>query len=410
MGIMPERTATLRPVAVGVLIAVGMAAAGLSCSEDPTPENSLVAALPLAQFVFHDTTVSAAGDSSFRQYTPMNSDINLLGTYNGYTAYLPLEFYPSYFPTRDTATVLSAKLMLHAASWFGDSTAPFAFTVYRVLRAWDPSSLQWDSLQMSLYDPSTVYGTYSGTVGPDTETIVVNLDTGMVHQWLESNTSTTTTKYGIILIPAPQTNVVRGFYAFDVADSLVPSLEIIARNPSATAPDTSTYTNGQDTFAGNIDNLLSTPTLLYVQSGVPYRSMLKFDVSFLPRGAIVNKAEMLLHRDASTSHATRFTTDTAVAAHVLVSGSDFTQFQVIDVSMGRRASGTSDLFSFDLRHAVQYWIALPNYGILLTGPRAIDGLGLDGENTTFDLTTFFSTRADSTLRPRLRILYSVETK
>ncbi len=407
---MRDRTDPVRWTAVGLLIAVGVAAGGLSCSEEPTPENSLVAALPLEQFAFRDTTVGATGDSTFRQYTPMNGDINLIGKYNGYTAYLPLEFYPSYFPTRDTATVLSATLRLHAASWFGDSTAPFAFNVYRILRAWDPATLQWDSLQMSLYDPSTLVGTYSGTVGPDTQTVVVALDTGMVHQWLESNTSATTTKYGILLIPAGQTNVVRGFYAFGVADSIAPSLQIIAQNPSAAAPDTATYLNGQDTFAGNIDNLVTTPSLLYVQSGVPYRGLLKFDVSFLPRGAIVNKAELQLHRDPATSHATRFTTDTAVAAHVLLSGSDFTQFQTIDVSMGRRTAGTSDLFSFDLRHAVQYWIAAPNYGILLAGPRGVDGAGLDGEHTTFDLTTFFSTHADSTLRPRLRILYSVETK
>ncbi|MCK5572073.1 MAG: DNRLRE domain-containing protein, partial [Bacteroidetes bacterium] len=204
--------------------------------------------------------------------------------------------------------------------------------------------------------------------------------------------------------PSMTTNIVRGFDSFEAfPDSILPFLEIISVNGAGTVRDTSTYNLGVDTFVGNIDNLNTDPGLLHAQSGVVYRSTLHFDVSFIPRGAIINKADMLLSLDPGTTLLTKFTADTVVSSHVILDAADNSVYEPDRPSAyGRPKEGTSTVFSFSVPHAVQFWLMGNNYGILLrptTGP----------ETATFDLYTFSShTAADSSQRPRMQILYSTE--
>ena len=385
-----------------VCLTLGLALNG--CSDEPTQANSLVAALPFSELVVRDTTISATAGLSFRQYTVMDGRVNLIGRYGGYTAYTLIEFYPSYFASRDTALVYSAKLTLTVVTSLGSAGAPFGFNVYRLDRSWSETSFTWDSLQSGLYDPSVIRGSFTSVAaGPDTQQIVVNLDTAMVRDWLATPTSTTATKYGIILVPTPSTNIVLGIHEFATdSASYYPSLQIIAGNTSGTARDTMVpYNQGIDTFVGNIDNLAADPTLLYMQAGVAYRSALTFDVSFIPKGSIVNSAELLLDRKPGTSMLTRFTADTVLSPHVLLSGTDNSVFESeLTSAYGRRKAGTPYTFSLDMRHAVQSWVRGPNYGVLL---RQTSGY----EYSCFDLLTFYGPlAADPAARPRLKVIYS----
>jgi hypothetical protein len=381
-------------VALALLIA--------ACSEDPTEENALTAALPLEEVEVHDTTILAASTTSFKQSIPMNGKLNLLGASDGYTALLPLAFFSAAFPVRDSVLVESATLTLKAVTWTGDSTAPFGFTVHRILRNWSQTEITWDSVQSGFYDPVNVYGTYEAGAAPDTHNVVVDLDTALVRAWLQPSTDTTTTKFGIILIPTATTNIVRGFEGFEsFPDSVLPRLEIIAVNVAGTTRDTSSFNLGVDTFVGNIENLNTDPGLVYAQAGVVYRTTVHFDVSFVPRGAIINRAEMQLVRDPLTTRLTKFTSDTVVSPHVILSASDNTVFEIDRSSaFGRRKEGTSNVFAFSVPQAVQFWIQGTNYGLLLktvTGP----------ETGTFELYTFFShAAADSATLPRMQILYT----
>lgn len=378
----------------------------LGCSDDPSVLNSVGTQMLLTKIVVKTDTLGASTSSTLKQYVPMNGRTNLLGRSGGYSAYMLVHFYPSYLPQRDTVLVLSASLGLRGVGWFGDSSAAFSFNAYETSRSWGQSTFTWDSLA-GLYnsDPGSLRGSYSGTIAQDTEWVSMNLDTAMVRRWLQPITHTD--NYGIILIPTPNANVVRSFHEFQFGsnDSLYPKLTVIARNLAGTVTDTAVYKVGQDTFVGNIDNLNSNPELVYAQAGVSYRSTMKFDVSSIPRGAIINQAQLTLVYDHASSRLNRFTADTAVAAHTLLDAADYTKFELQGTRSTVDSLTSTGKFRFDIRRQVQYWIrnASTNHGLLLRPANA-------NEFSSFDLLTFFNQSAqDTTKRPRLIVKYAVES-
>jgi hypothetical protein len=394
-----------RARALAALAAVALSAFALTgCSEEPTALNTLVASLPLADMVVYDTTLVPTGATTYRQYAPMDGRVNLVGRTGGYTALSAISFYPSLFPIRDTAQVYAATLRLHCVSWFGDPNAQLSLNVYAITRGWNQSTLTWDTLQSAFYNPSVVRGTYAGSGGPDTQYVNINLDTAMVRQWLRSTTSTTDTRFGIVLEPTPSCGIVRGFSEFDMdSTQFRPTLTIIAGSATGPARDTSVYYQGIDTWAGNIDNLATNPQLLYVQAGVDYRSTMTFDVSSIPRGSIINSARLELQRDPTTSHISGFTGDTSFTLLTALSATDLT-FLDGSSTVGRLKAGSANTFSVDMRRSVQLWLQIPNYGVVLKpSPYA--------ENASLDLLTFYTQQAtNALLRPQLRITYSVARK
>ncbi len=370
----------------------------LGCSDEPTLENSLTAPVPFAVYVFRDTTIPAIGDTTGRFGIPMNSTYNLVGRDGAYSAHLLMGFYGNLFPQRDTIQVVSAIVRLRGATFSGDSSGTYGFTAHRIERGWSANTFTADSLTSGFYDPGIIRGRFSGTVGPDTQQISFDLDTAMVREWFSS--SSTSNKYGFILVPTPESRLIRGFVSFetDSAQNL-PTLEVIATNNSGSTRDTTKFNLGVDTFVGALDPFVPQPGLLYLQSGVVIRGALRFDVSFIPRGSTIHKAELLLQYDPATSRLNRFSGDTTLAAHVLQSETDLTKFAAASAP-ARRIPGTSTGYLADIRSAVQTWVKGPNYGILLR-------MGSSLEYSSLDLVTIRTRAAsDPAQRPSLRILYS----
>jgi hypothetical protein len=162
--------------------------------------------------------------------------------------------------------------------------------------------------------------------------------------------------------------------------------------------DTASFTSGYDTFFGNIDNLNSNSGLLYAQCGVDYRSTLTFDVSFIPKGAIVNRADLYLKRDPVTSRHTRFS-DSTFAVTASLSTTDRTQLDASYAS-GSRMADSANTFHVDARRPAQLWVHGLNYGLTIL-PSLVD------DRRSFDLLTFKSPAAPNTAdRPRMRITYT----
>lgn len=377
----------------------GLAASLLSCSDDATEENSIIVPdLPLPVVVIRDTIVYASTGSTFKQYGPMDGRHNLIGQEDGYTTMAAVAFYPSSFPLVDTIRIISARLHLHMYSWYGDNAGTLRFTAHKILRTWASYALRWDTVQASFYDPAVV-GTFSGTGGADTQTVSLSLDTSLVREWFSS--SAEANKFGVMLVPDAASRVVRGFHAFG-GDSTkwYPTLEVTAQNfLDASRETTLVFQSGVDTFVGNIDNLATSPDLLYIQSGVFYRSALNFDVSFISRGSTVLLAEMFLDRDPATSRLNTFSGDSSIAAHLIVAPGDPPVFMGIQ-SLGTRLDGTPYTYKMDMTANVQSWVHGPNYG-------AVIRRSTPGEFETLDLLTFHSPTAQpAAARPRLKITYS----
>jgi hypothetical protein len=373
-----------------------------ACSDDSTEQNALLTPhLPFVEFAVRETTITATGGYTFKQFVPMNGTINLVGRSGNYSASAVLAFYASYFPDRDTVNVLSATLYLHGASFFGDSTGQVGFDVYRLNRTWNQASITWDSVQSSFYDASVLRGSYTGRIGLDTEQVAVQLDTAMARQWMVTETATDYGyRYGFILVPNAASTVIRGFHSFESdSASWVPSLRLICQNVAGTVTDTTMYSLGVDTFVGNVDPLDVKPDRYYVQAGVVYRSVMNFDVSFLRQGTIVNSGILTMQRDPATSWLNRFALDTAVAIHIMGGPASTSAFSATSVQ-ARLVPGSSVMYTADVHSDVQAWIRGPNYGIMLR----TDGAR---EYQALDLVTIFNHAAAPALKPRLKLIYSV---
>ncbi len=405
---MMEGEKRVRKVLAALIIAGACAGVLPSCSEDPTEDNSLVASLPFTGFRTQDTILTAMSSRSERLPTGMDGVFNLIGQFENYRAYTAIQVYPSAFPARDTILVLSATLRLRAATWYGSANAPFAFTVHRIIHSWTSYTLTWDSVQTGFYEPLP-RGQFSVTSAPDSFDIVVDLDTSMVREWFATSSSTTNTKYGIVLVPDPSTtNCVRGVYGFGTGDTVdrSPLLTVIAGNTAGVPLDTTTYASGQDTFVGTDDHPGLDPSVLTIQAGVNFRSAISFDLSAIPRGSIVNRAEMILTKDDAGTRLSRFLPDTAISAHILYTDSSLTSaFSAEDAStFGRPSPGVPSTFTFDIRTAAQSWLRGPNYGVLLRFPT-------EQEYSTPELISFYgATTTDPARRPRLKILYSIPVR
>jgi hypothetical protein len=394
------RALTFALAAAGAILA----SAFTGCSDEPTAANAPIVALPLTNLAVHDTTIVATGSSTFRQRIATNSSVNLIGRSRNYTAIALIQFSPSYLPARDTALVFSANLTLRFETWFGDSAGQFSFNIYRVSIPWGESTVTWDTVQApGFYEQYTVRGSYSGGAGKDTQTVTIPLDTAMVRQWLATPTSTTYSNDGIILVPTAGCSIIRGFneYGYPTTDSTsyFPTVTIIAGSPSGNPVDTASYTIASDTWTGNIDNLATNPQLIYLQSGVNYRSALSFDVSLVPRGAVINSASLLLTGDPATTRVDRFASDSSFTLATALSPSDRTSVDVYAVTSVRQP-GTLLTYTIDMTRPVQIWNKQANYGVTLTPNVSYSAV-------SFELLTFFNEKAPPALRPRLKIKYSI---
>ncbi|HMK39883.1 MAG TPA: hypothetical protein VK569_11110 [Bacteroidota bacterium] len=400
---MSESTNRGRSPALVLATTCAVLAAALSgCSDEPTTANAPVVSLPLTTLLTRDTSIVAVGSSTYRQYIPTNGPVNLVGRSGNYTAMALIEF--TSLPARDTALVYSANLTLRFETWFGDSSGQFSFNIYRILIPWNQATATWDTVQApGWYEQYVARGSYSAGAAKDTQSVTIPLDTAMVRQWW-SPSSTTYSPWGLLLVPTSGCSMVRGFheygYTTDSASAgYYPSLQIIAGSPAGTPLDTATYSVSFDTWVGNVENLATNPQLIYIQSGVDYKSTLTFDVSFIPKGAVINSADLLLTNDPATTRLNRFMIASSFNLATTLSSSSKTALDLYPVS-GSRRTGNLLTYAADMTRPVQIWNTLPNYGVTLSP-------GPTDETTSFELLTFFNEKAPPSLRPRLKLKYSV---
>ncbi|HUI10320.1 MAG TPA: DNRLRE domain-containing protein [Bacteroidota bacterium] len=402
---MPEARVHGRRALTAALVAAAVtASAVIGCSDEPTSANAPVVALPLVTLATHDTTVIATGSSTFMQRIATNGATTLVGHAGKYSAVGLIEFLQSGFPDRDTALVFSATLTLKYLSWFGDSSGQLSFNVYRILLPWSSTTATWDTVQEpGFYEQYITRGSFIGGAGLDTQTVTISLDTAMVRQWLATPTTTNTNvKNGILLVPASGCTLIRGFsssgYPLD-STSWYPTLTIIAGSPSGSPVDTAVYTSSYTTWVGNAENLPTNPQLVYLQSGVDYNATLQFNTAFVPRGAVVNQATLLLTLDPTTSYFNRYATDSSFSLAAITSPSDRTVLDAYGTT-STRVSGSPLTWAIDMTRAVQIWSRNPNYGVTMKPSISLDAI-------SFELMAFFNEQAPPSLRPRLKVKYSI---
>ncbi|HTO93356.1 MAG TPA: hypothetical protein VMM80_03265 [Bacteroidota bacterium] len=402
---MPATRFQGRAALTSALVAAAvMASAVIGCSDEPTAANAPIVALPLVTLATHDTTIIATGSSSYLQRITTGGGAALVGHAGRYTAMALVVFDSAAFPARDTARVYSATLSLKFVSWFGDSAGQLSFNIYRIMLPWYSSSATWDVVQTAgFYEQYITRGSYSGGAGPDTQSVTIPLDTAMVRRWFSSNQTNDNGKFGMLLVPTSGCTMIRGFspYLYPSSDSTTwwPSLTVIAGSPTGPQRDTASYNTTSDIWVGNAENLATNPQLIYLQSGVNYYSTLLFNVGFVPRGAVINQATLLLTLDPATSYFNRFASDSSFTLAATLSPSDRTQVDPY-LTSSSRVAGAPLTWAIDMTRPVQIWNRNPNYGVTLKPSPSL-------ETVSFELMTFFNEQAAPSLRPRLKIKYSI---
>jgi len=368
----------------------------LKCSDEPNAVG--IGQLQGSDFVnvklFDSLTDSAAvtGSSFKRHVSAGGSPFLLLGKYQGYEARTLIKF--SAIPdTLSGAAIVSAKVTLQPAHYtLGDSSAILSFSAFKMMQSWTSSGTTWDSITTASYDPIP-RANFSGTVN-DTTAIIFDLDTTLAQEWLQNAADSTKRMLiqGVILIARTNT-AVRTFNSF--YSQQLPKLEIAYTKDGRA--DTLRLATGESTFIADAD-LPPNPQVLFLQSGVAYRAQLKFDISKIPRRALLNNATVELTLNRAASKLSYQYTDSLVLQFLKDVSPDSAEALS---AYGKRLDNTKDVYTFSgqaVTYMVQRWVnGIANNGLLFRPLSEVLNLDLYAIGAP--------TVADST-RPRLKVTYT----
>jgi hypothetical protein len=298
--------------------------------------------------------------------------------------------------TMKGSTVSSVELILFPNYIAGDSTGTVSFDVHKITSGWTESGFTWDSLTTLSYDPAAA-GSFSGVVA-DSDSVVVSISPELISSWF-TNTADILPIYGILLKTDAQTagSVIRGFGSFEV--TRLPRLRIIATQNSQI--DTFTLTTGYDTFVLNGTAMVNPEHSLYIHPTIGYSSMLVFDVSGVPRNAVIHRATMELTLNPAYTLYSRPAVDSVIAAFIVDS---MARSDLYDTYLPI-SSRSGDVYSMNISKMVQRWVkGFPNQGVRVKAYDENLGSSAQGCVNPF---VFYTSQSEAQLRPRLKIIYSL---
>jgi len=362
-----------------------------------TPTDAGYDALPpgdILQIVTLDSRVQpiAIETRTFRHVMSHQASTFLsLGSADGYQAYILLRF--NIFPDTigERGIIRSVKLGLKPAGYGINRAGTFGFTCREITSPWSSSGFTADSIASLSLAPN-IAGLFQGSI--DTNWISVELDTALGRKWLvQAEDGDTRDILGMLLEPDASTQSIHAFFsASDI--NYAPQLTIVWEDGAI-----------QDTIATNfLDDTYTVsspppqPDELYVQGGLADRVSLSFDITDIPIGSIVNSVEIFVTLDPDRTVKNYRGVDSLLIVERLG--------QEMDSLAGTAALGrfrdTTGVFVFygkPLIQAVQKWVNRPqlNYGFII---RSFN------EDSDIDRYGLFDSKADSLLRPAIRILYT----
>lgn len=362
------------------------------CSRDPSPIGSDFLHLPFLDSL----TVYADSSSNYRLRISGNSATVLVGRYGEVHAFTLLRFPVPGLPSGvDTSHIVSSSLRLIPQYWFPDSMGTLAFTIHKITRSWSESEVTFDSTG-DLYDTTTSFGSLSRQMSTR-DTITLRIDTLLVREWIRSSTT-----YGVVLRPdTVVSTVVFGFGVFQPGSGadLRPELIVRYRRDTPGVIDSLVYRTVQEAFVANAPLPPVDSRFVYLQAGVADRGVFHFDIDtvVVPLNASVIKAELTFVRDPVQSIRNELSQD-SVSIH-LISDTRTPPSLLFSITAQPDGVDSALIFRADIPSIVQQWvIGRPNYGIAL---RAF------GEFTSVDRFVFHGASADTSVRPKLTIVYSI---
>lgn len=370
-----------------------------SCSDEPSDvgvnllRDDLVS---VKTFDTMDTTV-VQNSSYLKKVVPLGSASRIyIGKRDGLTASTLMRFF---FTLDDSLKddfvngnifITEATIKLTPKYTFTDETANLDFTVHKVNNRWSSTNFSAENLPDLMYDAEDV----SFNKDFNDSLYTFNIDTALVASWLRNSIDTTTaTNFGIYYQPTDASGKIVGFQALTAVSSEAAKIDFVLEKPGSFV----------DTVQGFIISDVSVvegdlPTLpqgeIGVQASLTAQSRLTFDLSFIPKGVVINSAQLIM------------TTDTLSSVFGSSFGTDINAFLLGDTTNVDSVIGTpsvmireGDAYLGDVTNIVNSWIlGTPNNGFILKPANEVEGLEL------------FALRGsdfpDSTMRPRLKLVFT----
>ncbi len=296
----------------------------------------------------------------------------------------------------DSIVIHKAELVLVSIDFIGDSGATAQAGVHAVTADWVESEVTFENFAAA-YDPVPMATTTIAAA--DSDTVRIELDAGLVESWAD----TTNDNFGVL------------FQADDAPFSMrFVSTENVSRQPRVEFSYTriGREDTTQASVIAEVDASIFEVTALppegplYLGNGLEYRTLLNFDISSIPERVTINNATLILTVDRENSFFYPENFNTTAARLTEQSGDPFlAAFDSTAYTGGPYTMVVPDSneLRINLSNMVQQWNAgdATNYGVLLLSLRsAVD----------FSRVAFYSSQADSTVRPKLDITYSTPSQ
>jgi len=371
-----------------------------SCSDEPTTFGVDILNSDFIIIDTLDTIVDSVAQTSttFKTVVALGASKNLLvGKKDNIDASFLIKFL---FPLTDSiktdiasgaVLITEAKVRLINTYQFGDSSAAFGITAHNVTSNWSSIGFTSDSLPNLSYDATNVSSALNLTDSIKT----FNLDVNLVKSWFQSEIDTTLkNNKGLYIKSSPISQKVLGFQAKTSFKINQPELRVVINKPGVYS-DTLTFFPEADVSVvdGNLPVVGSQN--IAVQSGLVVNSKLWFDISSLPKNAIINNAQLFLKTDSLLTIKGTNLIDAIVVSNIVDSTT-----KVIDSTLSQEnLVPNGDSYSGLITTFVQTWLNTgKNEGILLAPSGGIDGV---------DLFVFRGSNAKVfSDRPRLKIIYT----
>lgn len=292
----------------------------------------------------------------------------------------------------NAVNIVSSTIHLTPTYTFGDSTASFDFSVHKVNSSWTSLGFDADSLPGLVYDQTdlSLNHQFSDTL------VTVDVSNSTVTTWLkEVADSTYSSDHGIYLMPNSNAKKVVGFRAYTAGTTPGTSLHIVLQKPGAYS-DTLIFYPLQDVsiVTGNLPTAVKGD--MFIQSSVTINSKIWFDVSSIPKNALINNAELTLTRDSVSTITGNSYTNTLLV-YLLA---DSTNESLSDSTQILTLTGSGNIFQGNITPFIQSWVDKGNnQGLLIKAASQIGGLELFAIKN--------SSAANLSVRPRLQITYTI---
>ena len=364
------------------------------CSDDPN--NVGINILPQKDALKADSVeIKATSDTTFLFRTSGSPTRLLIGSYQNLRARTLLQF-AGFSAIPVNAIIDSATLALNISYRFKDSTGNLGFEVHEMLHAWNEQTFTWDSSNVPGTYRSTSDTTFLKAITIQDSIVKLRID-NLVSKWVLSGTNS---PEGLIFIPdSISTNIVLGI-SNDVA-STAPNLRVAYHNASDTTLTllTLSFIPLQSSFVANGGPPLSS-TVRYLQAGVAYRELMRFDSlsTVVPKKVSILQATLEVAADPASSLLNSASHDSILVYFLRDNTSPYVT-QALGTLCVPAYNGTQKIFRSDIKNIVQQWVTHePNYGIVFRTYNefiSLDRVALYGSNAAFSL------------KPKLKIVYTI---